>query len=136
MSAPLRAAPAAFEARILAQTRMWLREDEAFLAATAPRERCASACRGLRLAHRPEYPFPLIDQLLNIDPGSVARHWKIYKERLNASSPMDRPSILRPSLVITLKTFEDELMLFRYTEEEVDIYDQPKAHIDRDIFTI
>jgi hypothetical protein len=73
MSIPLRITREAFEERLLAQTRAWLNEDEAFLAATTPRERCAHARRVLRLEHTPESPFALIGQLLDIDRGTVSR---------------------------------------------------------------
>jgi hypothetical protein len=43
-------------------------------------------------------------------------------------------SFMRPALVISRKTFEDELLLFGYTPDKVEIYDQPNAYIDRDIF--
>jgi hypothetical protein len=271
----------AFEQRLLEQTRAWLSEDEAFLAARTSRERCAHACRVLRLEHTPETPYELIGQLLELKGGTVRKHWQKYKKQLNAdlvrgrksilsvdqmtsvvnflrssfekgepativeacrfirdefgievipntlqhalardgrtkplpahpmedsrmavtieqiehyfdwitealtgtpahfvfnmdemghqdwadahtkicyvpselaaahiSYPVSRKgkritliaciaadgSFLRPALVISRKTFEDELMLFGYTEEKIDIYDQPKAYIDRDIF--
>jgi hypothetical protein len=44
-------------------------------------------------------------------------------------------SFMRPALVISRKTFDDELLLLGYTPEKVEIYDQQKAYIDRDIFT-
>jgi hypothetical protein len=44
-------------------------------------------------------------------------------------------SFMRPALVISRKTFKDELRLLGYTSEKIEIYDQPKAYIDRDIFT-
>jgi hypothetical protein len=44
-------------------------------------------------------------------------------------------SFMRPVLVISRKTFEDELLLFGCTPDKVEIYDHPNAYIDRDIFT-
>jgi hypothetical protein len=43
-------------------------------------------------------------------------------------------SYLRPSVIISRKTFEDEIVEYGLTPEKVEIYDQPKGFIDTDIF--
>jgi hypothetical protein len=41
-------------------------------------------------------------------------------------------SFLRPALVIARKAFDDDLLLFWYTREKMEIYDQQRAYIDRE----
>jgi hypothetical protein len=43
-------------------------------------------------------------------------------------------SFLRPCLVISRKTFDDEILTQGFTAEKVEIYSQSKAYIDLDIF--
>jgi hypothetical protein len=43
-------------------------------------------------------------------------------------------SYLRPSLIIPRKTFDDELLLFGFTPEKVEIYSQTHSFIDIEIF--
>jgi hypothetical protein len=43
-------------------------------------------------------------------------------------------SFIRPCLVISRKTFDDEILIQGFTPEKVEIYSQSKAYIDLDIF--
>jgi hypothetical protein len=43
-------------------------------------------------------------------------------------------SFIRPSIVISRKTFDDELLLYGFTPEKVEIYDQSNGYIDLEIF--
>jgi hypothetical protein len=74
MASVLKMTQVEFEEKLREQRRSFLSQDEAFLAARTPRERCAHACRVLRLEHTPETPYDLIRELLELDGGTVRKH--------------------------------------------------------------
>lgn len=44
-------------------------------------------------------------------------------------------SYMRPALILTRSTYDDELLEFGLTSEKIDVYSQKHSYIDRDIFT-
>jgi hypothetical protein len=105
MSSRLRIDPATFEAQILGQMTAWLQEDISFVNAQTSRERCAHACRVLRQEHKPEAPFSVIAQLLQVNTGTVYKNWAKFKRQRSEMLAHGRPTILDPEQMTGVVNF-------------------------------